>query len=203
MSDSANKIKTPLPGLTNLDTLSLKNGERRLIRRALAGDQPAYQSLYDLHVDRVYRLAYRMLRTEDQAMEATQATFIRAFRKLEGFRGDAAFSTWLHQVAVSVILNHRRVVSRRDGREAELTPDVILDPPRSVEPDIRARLHRAIDELSEIYRTVFLMHDLEGFKHEEIAEALGVAVGTSKARLSRARAMLRQTLGPEVREAIS
>ena len=128
--------------------------------------------------------------------------FVRAFQNLSRFRGDAAFSTWLHRVAVSVILNERRVIARRDDREVGLDLELGKEARLGLDPDIKERLHKAIDGLSEIYRTVFLLHDLEGFKHEEIANSLGVAVGTSKARLSRARAILRNTLGPEVKEAI-
>lgn len=175
--------------------------ERELIARARNGEESAFRDLYDANVERVFRVAFRMTGREDEARDCTQEAFIRAFRRLEQFRGDAAFSTWLHRVAVSVTLNHLRKRKRRRGREVDLEGARGLSaPPRHGEPELRERLHRAIDGLGDIYRTVFLMHDLEGFTHEEIAAALDVAVGTSKARLSRARAMLRDVLGDAVKE---
>ena len=140
-----------------------------------------------------------MVGEESFASDLTQETFIRAFERLDQFRGEAAFSNWLHRIAVSVAL--RRLKAKRESVGYELVeesePAMQVTPP---EPDLRLRLHVAIDELSEVYRTVFLMHDLEGYTHGEIAEALGVAVGTSKARLSRARAKLRELLGDAMRE---
>ena len=143
-----------------------------------------------------------MLGDDEAAKEATQQTFIRGFESLGQFRGEAAFSTWLHRVAVSVILNERRKTARAGSREMEFDEGRTGICEGGPEPDVKVRIRRAVDGLSEIYRTVFLMHDVEGFKHEEIADALGVAVGTSKARLSRARAMLRQALGGDAREAV-
>lgn len=169
--------------------------ERRLIARVLDGDPVAERELYDTHVDRVYRLAYRMAGDADLAQEFTQETFIRAFDRLKQFRGEAALSTWLHSIAVSVIYNGMRKVRRIHARHVDLddTADVGQNPV-GAEPDLRERLAAAIDELPWGYRTVFVMHDIEGYKHEEIAAALGVQVGTSKAQLSRARAKLREAL---------
>ena len=185
-----------------LTAAELGRGDRALVARALDGDQGAYKDLYDGHVDRVFRLAYRMLADEEAAREATQKAFIRAFESLGQFRGDARFSTWLHRVAVSVFLNERRVAKRRAPRELEF--DEVASTRSSAPPDVELGLgiRRAVQELAEIYRTVFVMHDVEGYKHEEIADVLGVAVGTSKARLSRARAMLRQTLGGDAQAAV-
>ena len=170
--------------------------------RALDGDQGAYRKLYDGHVDRVFRLAFRMLANEEAATEATQKAFIRAFESLSQFRGDAAFSTWLHRVAVSVILNERRVAARRAPRELSFDEAASNRStlPRDVELGMGIR--GAVQDLADIYRTVFVMHDVEGYKHEEIADVLGVAVGTSKARLSRARALLRQALGGDAQAAV-
>lgn len=172
-----------------------------LIARARSGDQDAFRTLYDRNVDRTFRVVFRMVGEEERARDYTQEAFIRAFRKLEQFRGDAAFSTWLHRIAVSVTLNGIRRRKRRRERELALYHAAgVAAPEASAEPDLRDRVRRAVDGLSEIYRTVFLMHDLEGFTHEEIAEVLDVAVGTSKARLSRARAKLRESLGDAVEE---
>ena len=135
------------------------------------------------------------------ARDFTQETFLRAYQRLAQFRGDAAFSTWLHSIAVSVSLNGIRKVDRHRKRERSLEDAAHVAPgQRRLEPDARERLHGAVDGLPEIYRTVFLMHDLEGFSHGEIAETLGVAEGTSKARLFRARAKLRDALGDAIQE---
>ncbi|MBW3555197.1 MAG: sigma-70 family RNA polymerase sigma factor [Gemmatimonadetes bacterium] len=168
--------------------------EARLIERVLDGDDAAARELYDAHVDRVYRLAYRMAGDEDLAREFTQASFIRAFERLHQFRGDAALSTWLHSITVSVTLNGLRKVKRAQHREVELDEAVPGRTGPPAEPDLRQRLHRAVDGLPEIYRSVFVMHDVEGYTHDEIGQTLDVATGTSKARLFRARRMLRDEL---------
>ncbi|MFL5575956.1 MAG: RNA polymerase sigma factor [Gemmatimonadaceae bacterium] len=172
--------------------------ERRLIERVLAGEAGAERELYDAHVDRVYRLAFRMSGRDDLAQDFTQDAFIRAFERLAEFRGDAAFATWLHTIALSVVMNGMRKVKRFQTREAELDEGVALAVPaggrREAEPDLKTRLARAIDALPDGCRAVFLMHDVEGYTHEEIGAALGVQPGTSKAQLSRARAKLRAAL---------
>ena len=168
--------------------------ERELLTRAQAGDPAAERALYDTHVDRVYRLTFRMAGDATLAQEFTQDTFVRAFERLGTFRGDSALSTWLHTIAVSVALNGLRKV-RRLRREVQLDHAESLgsDKPRS-DPLLRKRLDEAIDQLPPGYRTVFLMHDLEGFTHEEIGATLGIEAGTSKAQLFRARARLRERL---------
>ncbi len=167
-----------------------------LIDRARRGDAKAFRRLYDAHVDRVYRLTYRMCGEDEMAKDLTQETFIRAHQRLEQFRGDAAFSTWIHSIAVSVTLNGLRKARRIQHRERsldEVVPVAAATPPPA-EPDLRERLKQAIESLPDIYRAVFVMHDLEGYNHKEIATALDVAEGTSKARLSRARGRLREAL---------
>lgn len=171
------------------------------MEQAKGGDQRAFRALYERHVDRMYRLAYRMAGDEALAMDFTQEAFLRAWKRLDQFRGDAAFSTWLHSITVSVALNGLRKVDRHRKRERSLEDAAPVATQRRVaEPGVRERIEEAVNALPEIYRTVFLMHDLEGFSHGEIAEALGVAEGTSKARLSRARAKLRDDLGPAMKE---
>ena len=172
-----------------------------LIERAKGGDTDAFRALYDMHVDRIYRLTTRIAGDDELARDFTQDTFVRAWQRLDGFRGDSAFSTWLHSIAVSVSLNGLRRVDRHRKRESPLEEAATVSRgARRMEPDVRERLHRALDGLAEIYRTVFLMHDLEGYNHDEIADALGIAQGTSKARLFRARAKLRQALGEAMKE---
>ncbi len=172
-----------------------------LVKRAKGGDQAAFRALYDANVDRVFRLCFRMVGEEGQARELTQDAFVRVWEVLDQFRGDAAFSTWLHSIAVSVVLNGLRKVDRHRKRERSLEDAGHLgSSPRGAEPLVADRIREAVDGLPEIYRTVFLMYDLEGFPHGEISRALGVPVGTSKARLHRAREMLREKLGEAMRE---
>ena len=169
--------------------------ERELIARVRAGDGTAERALYDAHVDRVYRLAYRLAGDDELAREFTQDTFVRAFARLSSFRGEAKLSTWMHAIATSVVLNGLRKVKRLRQRETDLDDATRLSGARrEAEPDLKRRLARAIDDLPEGYRTVFVMHDVEGFTHEEIGDTLGIETGTSKAQLSRARARLRETL---------
>ena len=167
-----------------------------LVSRVLRGDPRAERELYDQNVDRVYRLAYRLTGEADAAADCTQETFIRVFGRLGTFRGEAALSTWITSIAYSVIYNGLRKTRRNDSREAEL--DLAINRadqgPRPAEPDLKVELHRAISGLPEGYRTVFVMHDVEGYTHEEIATSLGIQAGTSKAQLSRARAKLRRLL---------
>ena len=169
--------------------------EADLITRARAGDGAAERELYEAHVDRVYRLAYRFAGDADLARDFTQDTFIRAFERLRDFRGESQFATWLHAIAVSVALNGLRDVKRRRVRETDLEEGhEVAGTGREAEPDLKRRLRAAIDALPEGYRTVFVMHDVEGYTHEEIGDVLGVEAGTSKAQLSRARAKLRVAL---------
>lgn len=168
--------------------------EAELIARVRAGEPAAERELYDAHVERVYRLAYRLAGDDDLARDITQDAFIRAFERLHEFRGDARFSTWLHTIAVTVALNTLRKVKRM-RREVGLEEGVeVSGTIRDAEPDLKQRLAAAIDALPDGYRAVFVMHDVEGFTHEEIGGALGVETGTSKAQLSRARAKLRVAL---------
>ncbi len=172
-----------------------------MIERSCQHEHPAFRELYDANVDRIYRLTYRMAGDDDLARDFTQEAFVRAFEKLNQFRGDASFSTWLHSIAVSVTLTGLRKVQRHRKRERTLDETPYLTAPATtVEPDLESRLKDAIYRLPELYRTVFLMHDLEGYSHNEIAIVLDVAEGTSKARLSRARAKLRDMLGDYAQE---
>jgi RNA polymerase sigma-70 factor (ECF subfamily) len=169
--------------------------QRALIERARRGDASAHRALYDAHVERIYRLTSRLTGLEHLARELTQDTFVRAFASIDGFRGDSAFGTWLHTIAVSVSLNELKRRKRESAREAPLEDALTmsLSAPYS-DPILRERLMTAVNALPEGCRTVFMMHDAEGFTHDEIATALGVTPGTSKAQLSRGRAKLRIAL---------
>ena len=181
-------------------TLSLERAhqladQRALIERARRGDASAHRALYEAHVERIYRLTFRLTGVEHLAREMTQDTFVRAFASIDGFRGDAAFGTWLHTIAVSVTLNELKRRKRERAREAPLEEALMIT--RTIaasDPLLRERLMKAVNALPDGCRTVFMMHDAEGFTHEEIAAALGVTAGTSKAQLSRGRAKLRIAL---------
>jgi len=169
--------------------------DQQLIARVLDGEATAERELYDAHVDRVYRLCYRLTGDAHLAQDFTQDTFIRMFQRLNQFRGEARLSTWLSSIAVSVVYNGLRTVKRFRQREANLEiADTVPGGTQHAEPDLKRRLAQAIDSLPQGYRTVFLMHDVEGYTHEEIGAATGVETGTSKAQLSRARARLREAL---------
>lgn len=169
--------------------------DRELVSRCLAGNADAERALYDAHVDRIYRLVFRMTGDGDLAQDFTQETFIRAFERLEQYRGDASLATWLHSIAVSVTLNGMRKVQRIRLRTTDLSEMPLLaSEARDIPPDLKARLFQAIDALSEKLRVVFLMHDVEGYTHQEIGQTLGIPTGTSKARLFDARARLRSAL---------
>lgn len=170
--------------------------ESELIERVLAGDSAAERALYDLHVDRVYRLAFRMAGGDaDLAQDFTQEAFVRAFDRLHEFQRKSALGTWLHAITVSVSLNGLRKRSRHTKREADLEEaSLVVTVHREAEPDLKTKLRQAIAALPDHYRSVFVLYDVEGYTHEEIGSALGVPVGTSKARLSRAREKLREAL---------
>src|SRR6476619_4104638 len=158
--------------------------ETQLVARVINGDPAAQREMYESHVDRVYRLAYRLAGEDELARDFTQETFIRAFQRLKDFRSESSFGTWIHTIAMSVSLNGLRKVKKFRTRESPLddalTVGVVT---RRAEPDLKERLRQAIDALPEGYRTVFVMHDVEGYTHEELGEAMGVQSGTSKAQL--------------------
>ncbi len=169
--------------------------ERELVAGVKAGDPKAERALYEAQVDGVYRLAYRMTGDEDLARDFTQDTFVRVFERIAQFRGEAALSTWIRAVAMTVILNGLRKVKRLRQRETVLEAAAgVGTSAATAEPDLKSRLRAAVAALPEKYRAVFVMHDVEGYTHEEIGATLKMPTGTSKAQLSRARAKLRESL---------
>jgi RNA polymerase sigma-70 factor (ECF subfamily) len=160
---------------------------------AASGDAHAFERLYRTHVGRVYALVRRMLDGED-ADEVTQDIFVRAWQKLGTYRGEAAFSTWLHRLGVNVILARRQTLGVRRTRFLE--GDEVLDAVHSdrTSPEASLDFEAALARLPSGAREVFLLHDVEGYRHEEIAGMLGLAVGTSKSQLHRARMALRRHL---------
>jgi RNA polymerase sigma-70 factor, ECF subfamily len=176
----------------------------QLITRVVAGDTAAERELYETYVDRIYRLAFRLAGDDELARDFTQATFIRAFEKIGSFRGESSLSTWLHSIGVSVALNGLRKTKRQRGREAPMEEGLTIGSTRiEAEPDLKERLARAIDSLADKYRTVFVMHDVEGYTHEEISGTLNIPVGTSKSHLFQARSKLRVALADFAPEWVS
>jgi RNA polymerase sigma-70 factor (ECF subfamily) len=164
------------------------------IRRAQAGDVAAFAEIYRAHVGRIHALCRRLCGDAELAGVLTQDVFVRAWEKLAGFRGDAAFSTWLHRLAVNLVLGDRRTRLRRAARELVSAVDETDRAPLQ-RVDASMDLERAIAALPAGARAVFVLFEIEGHSHEEIAELMDLAVGTSKAQLHRARALLRGALG--------
>ena len=163
---------------------------------AASGDRRAFERLYRQHVNRVLAVCARMVNDRARAEELTQDVFVRAWEKLTQFRGESAFSTWLHRMAVNVVLNARKSDGRararfdEDGDELDALPTTGGVPV----PGLSLDLESAIGQLPPGARRVFVLHDVEGFKHEEIADMLSITSGGSKAQLHRARMLLRQAL---------
>jgi RNA polymerase sigma-70 factor, ECF subfamily len=157
----------------------------------------AYEALYRQNSRRVFGLCLRMAGDAHLAEELTQDVFIRAWQRLSTFRGDSAFSSWLHPMAVNIALSERRSRKRRTSRVmATEDPTVFERAPEHKEgPSAGLDLDKALATLPPGARRVFVLHDVEGYKHEEIASLTGVATGTSKAQLHRARRLLREALG--------
>jgi RNA polymerase sigma-70 factor (ECF subfamily) len=165
------------------------------VRKAQQGDVAAFEKLYRDNVDRIFALCLRMTSDGTRAQELTQDVFVRAWEKLPTFEGKSAFSTWLHRLAVNVVLGSRRAEGIRIGKVFTTDdPAAYETPGRTPDPGQGMDLERAIAMLPPGARTVFVLHDVEGYKHEEIAELHGLAVGTCKAQLHRARRLLREAL---------
>lgn len=165
------------------------------VQRAQAGDREAFDALYALSVERIYALCWRMAGNEAEGEQLTQDVFVRAWQQLRTFRGDSQFSTWIYRLAINVVLEQRRSDARRSARWT-LTADGEL-PERSTRvPDTEQKLdlERAIASLPKGARAVLVLHDIEGYKHEEIAALLDTAVGTVRAQLHRARRLMRERL---------
>ncbi len=173
-----------------------------LARAAAAGDTAAFEKLYVQHHRRVYSLCLRMLGGDGQAEDLTQEVFLQVFRKLSSFRGDSAFTTWLHRLTVNQVLMHfrkRGVKLEHTSEEGDFTNvvETPLQSTRRISMVDRLALEKAVGELPPGYRTVFVLHDVEGYDHEEISDILQVSVGTSKSQLHKARMRLRQLLSKQ------
>lgn len=163
---------------------------------AAGGDRQAFERLYRMHANRVYSLCARMSGSREKGEELTQDVFVRTWEKLPQFRGESAFSTWLHRLAVNVVLNARKSDGKHAARVDEGSTDEerwneVAGAPLHAE---RMDLQQAIGKLPPGARRIFVLHDVEGYKHEEIAGIFGITVGGSKAQLHRARLLLREAL---------
>lgn len=170
--------------------------EGDLVRLAQDGDMAAFEALYRATVGRVYALCLRMVADVGRAEELTQDVFVRAWEKLATFRGESAFTSWLHRLAVNVVLGEARSRKRREGRLESRDDLSEVGDPIKITPGVGMDLERAIAGLPRQARAVFVLHDVEGYRHEEIARLMAMAVGTSKAHLHRARKLLRKALEP-------
>jgi len=166
-----------------------------LVRRARDGDETAFRELYHEHAGRIYALCLRLTGDAGAAEERTQDVFVRAWERLATFRGESAFGTWLHRLTVNVVLMERRGSRRRERRVAPASDDPVFERAAAAPAGAdRLDLERAIALLPAGAREVFVLFDVEGYSHEEIAGMCGIAIGTSKAQLFRARRLLREML---------
>jgi len=173
----------------------------RLAARCRSGDLTAFEELYRVHSTRLYAVAYRMLGHAEDAEDMLQEIFLLAFRKLASFKGDASLGTWLYRLGVNACLDRLRSKARRNDQQTEWLDDEL--PPARATTEAggsvlhRLDLERALRELPAGCRAAFLLHDVEGFEHREIASMLGIAEGTSKSQVHKARMRLRGLLGRE------
>ena len=177
--------------------------EAEAIERSKQGDAEAFQALYDRHKRRVYSLCLRMTANTAEAEDLAQEAFLQLFRKIGTFRGESAFSTWLHRLSVNVVLMHLRKKSLPVVSLEETTQNTEEDSPKrdfgaedlSLAGSIdRLQLQKAVESLPPGYRTIFVLHDVEGYEHNEIAGIVGCSIGNSKSQLHKARMKLRDIL---------
>ena len=188
-------IPFPSKGVT-VSTAATDRDQTELVARCQAGDAEAFETLYRHHASRIYTLASRMAGSPEDGEDLLQEIFLQAYRKIASFKGDAAIGTWLYRLALNHCLDYVR------GRQAKMKRQTdTLDADRSFEPAARrdmpiARLdlERAIARLPEGCREAFVLHDVEGYRHDEIADLMGLAIGTTKAQLHRARKLLKERL---------
>jgi RNA polymerase sigma-70 factor (ECF subfamily) len=184
-----NDYSQPMATVTDI----AKADERALIRKAQASDARAFEALYKLHIDRVYGICLRMTGNVSEAEDCAQEAFIQAWNKMDKFRGDSAFSTWLHRIAVNSVLGRIRKAKREQDRIMAVSDTTAPTVTTGDTGELRD-LSEAVDRLPEGARNVFVLHAIYGYSHNEAGEMLGIATGTSKAQLHRARRLLAQQL---------
>lgn len=184
---------------TKTDATADPAGDVDLARRAAEGDDAAFAEIYRRHFRRVYSLSLRMMNNPTEAEDMTQDVFTHLYRKIGSFRGESAFTTWLHRMTVNQVLMHFRKKSTRTEfttEEGETPLQIVQGTENANRMPIvdRIALERAIEQLAPGYRTVFVLHDVEGHEHEEIGRMLGISAGTSKSQLHKARLKLRDLI---------
>jgi RNA polymerase sigma factor (sigma-70 family) len=183
----------PALDLQPQDNLTQGDSERADVALAAAGDQQAFERLYRSHAARIHSLVRRMVAGDGDADELVQDAFVRAWQRLSTFRGESAFGTWLHRLTVNLVLNWQK--SRNRGRKLfDDEAEIELQSARRETPEASMDLEAALKLLPKGARQIFVLHDVEGFKHEEIGELLEITSGTSKAQLHRARMLMRKHL---------
>jgi RNA polymerase sigma-70 factor, ECF subfamily len=195
-------VELPLfhsPAATEAQTLDLTAPDLALCQMASAGNIAAFELIYQRYHRRTYSLTLRMTNSQTEAEDLTQEVFIQLFRKVGSFRGDSAFSTWLHRLTVNQVLMHfrrRSVKNEKTSEDGEMPEQTVTGTanPRKMQVVDRIALKNAIAELPNGYRNVFVLHDVEGYEHEEVARLLKISVGTSKSQLHKARLKLRGLL---------
>ena len=196
LTASASDYSPPMIALTTPG----KTDEAGWIERAQRSDAKAFESLYRMHIDKVYGLCLRMTGNVAEAEDCAQEAFIQAWNKLDRFRGDSAFSTWLHRIAVNSVLGRMRK-SKREQDRIELATASSVSPVAAADTGELRDLSEAVDRLPRGARHVFVLYAVYGYSHEEAGSMLGIAAGTCKAQLHRARRLLAQQLKEEGFEA--
>jgi RNA polymerase sigma-70 factor (ECF subfamily) len=178
-----------------------RTSDSTLVRRCVAGEAEAFKELYDAHATRLYNLAYRMAGSATEAEDLLQEIFLHTFRKLSSYKGESALGTWLYRLAMNLCLDRLRSKQGKMDRATVALEDergdiVVSQPPRRTDSVLlRLDLERAIEQLPASYKAAFLLHDVEGFEHHEVGEMLGIAEGTSKSLVHKARLRIRAYLG--------
>ena len=187
------------PLTVNTDSFSANAPDLELAKLAALGNIAAFERLYERYHRRTYSLCLRMTSSQTESEDLTQEVFIQLFRKVGSFRGESAFSTWLHRLTVNQVLMHfrrRSVKNERTSEDGEMPEQIVPGTENQTKMPVldRIALRRAIDQLPPGYKSAFVLHDVEGYEHEEVAKILGISVGTSKSQLHKARLKLRGLL---------
>jgi RNA polymerase sigma-70 factor, ECF subfamily len=187
------------PPAGNHDTIERNAPDLELVRLAAMGNINAFEILYERYHRRTYSLCLRMTSSQSESEDLTQEVFIQLFRKVGSFRGESAFSTWLHRMTVNQVLMHfrrRSVKNEKTSDDGEMPEQIVPGTENQTKMPVldRIALKRAIDQLPPGYKSAFVLHDVEGYEHEEVAKILGISVGTSKSQLHKARLKLRGLL---------
>lgn len=190
---------SPSVNSTTENVIKANDSDFELAQKAASGNMAAFERIYERYHRRTYSLCLRMTNSQTEAEDLTQEVFIQLFRKIGSFRGESAFSTWLHRMTINQVLMHfrrRGVQNEKTTEDGEMPEQIVKGTENYNRMPIldRIAIDKAIAELPNGYRTVFVLHDVEGFEHEEIARMLGLSVGTSKSQLHKARLKLRGLL---------